>query len=150
MDFPPRSTSTSNASAASNSDAPFPSTTMNRIMQASKKRKKCTLATPTSNSSAAASLILKWWRFTPTDDARADQRNDFSSPAGTDAHARVQLTMPQHINLHDAGLCQSPHLKELGDNRQTNVKNHNTWASKVTKVVILHSLLDLLFCELCE
>jgi hypothetical protein len=45
--------------------------------------------------------------------------------------------MPQHVNLHEAGIRQSPHLKELADNRQANVKAHITWASKVTKVVTL-------------
>jgi hypothetical protein len=48
--------------------------------------------------------------------------------------------MPQHVNLHEAGLRQSPRLKELVDNRQANVKAHVTWASKVTKVVTLLSI----------
>ncbi len=55
----------------------------------------------------------------------------------TDAHARVQLTMPQRFNLHEAGLCQSPRLKELADNKQANVKAHITWPSTVMKVVTL-------------
>jgi hypothetical protein len=54
-----------------------------------------------------------------------------------DAHAMAQLRMPEHIHLHEAGLHQSPCLKELADNRQANVKAHVTWASKVTKVVTL-------------
>ncbi len=107
-DFSPASTSTLNASTASTgrpSNAPSPSTIFNRVMRATEGGNKRTLAMLPSNSSAAASSILKQRRFMPTDDARANQRNDAGSPADTDAHARVQLTMPQHVNLHEAGLC---------------------------------------------
>jgi hypothetical protein len=107
-DLPSVSPSTSNNSTASNgcpSDAPSPSMIINRVMQATKGGNKRTLATLSSNLSAAASSILKQQRFIPTDDARANQRNDFGLPADTDAHARAQLTMPQHINLHEVGLC---------------------------------------------
>jgi hypothetical protein len=84
-----------------------------------------------------ASSILKQRRFIPTDDARADQWNDFGSPADTDAHARAQLVMPQRINLHEAGLRQSPRLKELADNKPSKEKGHVIWVSKVTKIVTL-------------
>jgi hypothetical protein len=107
-DLHPKSASFSNASTASigsPSNAPSPSTIIDRVMWASKEGNKCTLATSCLDSSAATSLILKQQRFTPSDDARANQRNDFGSPADTDAHARAQLTIPQRGSLHEAGLC---------------------------------------------
>jgi hypothetical protein len=74
-------------------------------MQATKGGNKLTSATLSSDLSAAASSILKQQRFTTTDDARTNQRNDFGSLADTDAHAKAQLTMPQYVNLHETGLC---------------------------------------------
>jgi hypothetical protein len=83
-DLPPASASTLNASTASTgcpSNAPSPSTIINRVMRATEGGNKCTLATSSSNLSAAASLIMKRRMFTPTDDVRAHQWNDFGSPA---------------------------------------------------------------------
>jgi hypothetical protein len=62
MDLPPASASTLNASTESTccpSDALSLSMIINRVMWATKGGNKCTLATPSSNLSAAASLILK-------------------------------------------------------------------------------------------
>ncbi len=61
-DLPPASASTSNASTASTgcpSNTPSLSTIINRVMRATEGGNKHTLAMPSSNSSAATSLILK-------------------------------------------------------------------------------------------
>ena len=57
-----------------------------------------------SSSDAAANLAMKRRRSTPTDNAAAQIGSEFGSPVDTDAHARNQLTMPQRVNLHEAGL----------------------------------------------
>ncbi len=61
----------------------------------------------------------------------------------TDARTRNQLTMPQHVNLHKAGLRWSPHLKESVDAKSSKEKVHVTWASKIPRVVMLFMLYSL-------
>ena len=117
-----------------------PSTIADRIMQATEGgNKRPSLASPT-DSNAAASSILKRRRVNSNDDARAVSQNDFGSPVDTDARAGSQLTMPQRVNLHEAGLRRSPRLKELEGKKKSNEKAHVTWASNVTKVVTLLSI----------
>jgi hypothetical protein len=60
-----------------------------------------------------------------------------------DAHAGNQLTMPQRVNLHKAGLRQSPRLKELAEKKATNEKAHVTWASNLSQVIMLFTLYSL-------
>jgi hypothetical protein len=73
-------------------------------MQASKGGDMRTLLSLGSLSNAAASLASKQRRLPPTDDATAQTGLEFGSPADMEALARNQLTMPQHVNLHEAGL----------------------------------------------
>ncbi len=73
-------------------------------MQASKGGDKRTLPSSHFGPDAAATLAQKRRRLSPTDDAAARIRNEFGSTGDMDAHARNQLTMPQHVNLHEAGL----------------------------------------------
>ena len=128
------------APTVSPSVPPSPSTIVNRVMQDTEGGNKRASLAPPSDSNAAASSILKRRRVTSNDNARAVSQNDFSSPADTDAHARTQLTMPQRVNLHEAGLRRSPRLKELEGKKKSNEKAHVTWASSVTKVVTLLSI----------
>ncbi len=81
-----------------------PSTIVNRVMQATEGGNKRTSLLSPTDSSAAASSILKQRRVILNDDARVASRNVFGTPVDTDAHARSQLTMPQRVNLHKAGL----------------------------------------------
>ena len=142
-DFAPAGGETSKlttASPVSPSVSASPSTIVNRVMQVTKGGNKCTSLALPPDMNAAASSILKQRRVTSNDDARAVSNNDFGLPADTDAHARAQLTMPQRVNLHEAGLRRSPRLKELEGKRKSTEKAHVTWASSVTKVVTLLSI----------
>jgi hypothetical protein len=51
--------------------------------------------------------------------------------------------MPQRVNLHEAGLHQSPRLKELEATKSTKEKAHVTWASKFSRAVTLFMLYSL-------
>ena len=51
--------------------------------------------------------------------------------------------MPQRVNLHEAGLHQSPRLKELEATKSTKEKAHVTWASKFSRAVMLFMLYSL-------
>jgi hypothetical protein len=51
--------------------------------------------------------------------------------------------MPQCVNLHKAGLRQSPRLKELEATKSTKNKAHVTWASKFSRAVMLFTLYSL-------
>ncbi len=113
-----------------------------RGMQASKGGDKRTLLSLGLLSNAAASLALKRRRLPPTDDAAAQTGSEFGSPVDTDALARNQLTMPQRVNLHEAGLHRSPCLKELEANK-SNDKAHVTWESKATRAITLFTLYSL-------
>jgi len=99
---------------------------------------------PSSPSSpdAAANLATKRRGLPPTDDAAARIGLEFGSPVDTDAHARNQLTMPQRVNLHEAGLRRSPRLQELEAKKSHN-KAHVTWATKATRVMSLFTLYSL-------
>ena len=57
-----------------------------------------------SLSDAAANLATKRRWLPPTDDTAARIGLEFGSPVDTDAHAGTHLTMPQRVNLHEAGL----------------------------------------------
>ncbi len=92
---------------------------------------------------AAATLTQKQRRLIPTDNAAARIGNEFGSAVDTDARTRNQLTMPQRVNLHKAGLRQSPRLKELVDATSSKEKAHVTWASKIPRVVMLFTLYSL-------
>jgi hypothetical protein len=94
----------------------------------------------TSASSAAANLNQKRQICSPSDNVQANQWSDFGSDGDTAACTRSQLTMLQRVNLHKAGLCQSPCLKELVEKNATHHKAHVTWASKAMKVVTLLSI----------
>ena len=85
---------------------------------------------------------MKRRQSTPTDDAAARIGSEFGSPVDTNAHARNQLTMPQRMNLHEAGLRQSPCLQEL-EAKKSNKKAHITWATKATRVISLFTLYSL-------
>ena len=85
---------------------------------------------------------MKRRQSTPTDDAAARIGSEFGSPVDTNAHARNQLTMPQHMNLHEAGLRRSPCLQEL-EAKKSNKKAHVTWATKATRVISLFTLYSL-------
>ncbi len=113
-----------------------------RGMQASGGGDKHTAPSSGLLSNAAASLASKQQRLPPTDDAAAQTGSEFGSPANTDTLARNQLTMPQRVNLHEAGLHQSPCLKELEANK-SNDKAHVTWASKATRAITLFTLYSL-------
>jgi hypothetical protein len=73
-------------------------------MKASKGGDKHTLHSLPSLSDGAASLATKRRRLPPTDDAAARIGLNFGSPVDTNAHAGNYLTMPQRVNLHEAGL----------------------------------------------
>jgi hypothetical protein len=73
-------------------------------MLASKGGDKCTLPSSSFASDAAATLTQKQRRLLPTDDTAAGISNEFGSTVDTDAQASNHLTMPQHVNLHKAGL----------------------------------------------
>ena len=73
-------------------------------MKASKGGDKRTLHSLPSLSDGAASLATKRRRLPPTDDAAAQIGLKFGSPVDTNAHAGNYLTMPQRVNLHEAGL----------------------------------------------
>jgi len=77
-----------------------------------------------------------------TDDAAAQIGLEFGSPVDTEAHARDQLTMPQRVNLHEAGLHRSPRLQEL-EAKKSYMKAHVTWATKATRVISLFTLYSL-------
>jgi hypothetical protein len=113
-----------------------------RGMQASEGGDKRTLPSLGSLSNAAESSASKQRRLPPTDDAAAQTGSEFGSPADTDALARNQLTTPQHMNLHEAGLRRSPCLKKLEANK-SNDKAHVTWASKATRAITLFTLYSL-------
>ena len=85
---------------------------------------------------------MKRRRSTPTDDAAARIGLEFGSPVDTAAHARNQLTMPQSVNLHEAGLRRSPRIKDLEAKKSTQ-KAHVTWATKATRVISLFTLYSL-------
>ncbi len=59
-----------------------------------------------------------------------------------DAHAGTHLTMPQRVNLHEAGLRRSPRLQEL-EAKKTITKAHVTWATKATRAISLFTLFSL-------
>jgi hypothetical protein len=121
---PANATREATASQVQPTKAPALSALSSDGMRTSKGENKRTFATTLPVSKAAASLAQKQPRFTQTDDAAANSRNPtddtaansrraFGSTEDMDAHSRNQLTMPQHVNLHVAGLCQSPRLQEL-------------------------------------
>ena len=103
-----------------------------------------TLPSSPSLSDAAANLVTKWGRLPPTDDAAARIGLEFGSPVETEAHAWIQLTMPQHVNLHEAGLRRSPRLQEL-EAKKSHKKAYVTWAwaTKATRVISLFTLYSL-------
>jgi hypothetical protein len=111
--------------------------------QAPNRGNKCTLPSSHPALGAAATLTQKQRWLTPTDDVAAQIGNEFGSAMDTDAHTRNQLTMPQRMNLHKAGLCLSPRLKELVDATSSKEKAHVTWASKIPRVVMLFTLYSL-------
>ena len=78
-----------------------------------------------SLSDAAANSATKRRRLPPTDDTAAQIGLEFGSPVDTDAHAGTHLTMPQRVNLHEAGLHRSPRLQEL-EAKKTIMKAHVT------------------------
>ena len=88
--------------------------------------------------------MTKWGRLPPTDDAAARIGLEFGSPVETEAHAWIQLTMPQHVNLHEAGLRRSPCLQEL-EAKKSHKKAYVTWAwaTKATRVISLFTLYSL-------
>jgi len=51
--------------------------------------------------------------------------------------------MPQHVNLHEAGLRRSPRLQEL-EAKKSHKKAHVTWATKATRVISLFTLYSLI------
>ena len=102
-----------------------------------------TLPSSPSLSDAAANLVTKRGRLPPTDDVAARIGLEFGSPVDTEAHAWNQLTMPQHVNLHEAGLRRSPRLQEL-EAKKSHKKAHVTWATKATRVISLFTLYSLI------
>ena len=74
-------------------------------MKASKGGDKHTSPLLSSLLDDAASLATKRRRLPPTDDVAAQIGLEFGSPVDTDVHAGNRLTMPQHVNLHEAGIC---------------------------------------------
>jgi hypothetical protein len=95
-------TSTVNAARAAHAQHDQP--TEANVLQASKGGNKRPSPSSLSLSDAAANSTTKRRRSSPTDDAAAQIGFEFGSPADTDAHAWNQLTMPQRVNLHEAGL----------------------------------------------
>jgi hypothetical protein len=61
----------------------------------------------------------------------------------TDTHAGNQLMMAQRVNLYEAGLRQSPRLKDLAEKKATNEKAHITWALNLSRVITLFTLYSL-------
>jgi hypothetical protein len=112
-------------------------------MQASKGGDKRTSPSSHFGSDAAATLAQKRRWLPPTDDAVARIRNEFGSTEDTDAGTRNQLTMPQRMNLHEAGLRQPPQFKEFEATKSTKEKAHVTWASKFSRAVTLFMLYSL-------
>jgi hypothetical protein len=96
---------TSTANAAQTAHAQQDQPPKANALHASERGNKRTSSSSFSLSDAAAYLATKQRRSTPTDDPAAQIGSEFGSPVDTDAHARNQLTMPQHVNLHEAGLC---------------------------------------------
>jgi hypothetical protein len=131
------------ANAARAAPAPHDQPLKANGMQASKGGDKHTLPSSHFGLDAAATLAQKRRRLPPTDDMAARIRNEFGSTEDTDARARIQLTIPQRVNLHESGLHQSPHLKELEATKLTKEKVHVTWASKFSRAVTLFMLYSL-------
>jgi hypothetical protein len=73
-------------------------------MRASEGGDKCTSPSLPSLSDAAASLAMKRRRLLPTDDMAAQIGLEFGSLVDTDAHPGNHLTMPQCVDLHEAGI----------------------------------------------
>ena len=95
-----------------------------------------------SLSDAAANLATKRKWLPPTDEAAAQIGLEFRSAVDTNAHAGNHLTMPQRMNLHEAGLRQSPRLQELEAKKSTK-KAHVTSATKTTRAISLFTLFSL-------
>jgi len=133
-------TSTANAARAAHAQHDQPPKA--NALHASEGGNKHTSPSSLSLLDAAANSTTKRRRSSPTDDAAARIGFEFGSPADTDAHARNQLTMPQRVNLHEAGLRRSPRLQELEAKKSTK-KAHVTWATKATRVISLFTLCSL-------
>jgi hypothetical protein len=73
-------------------------------MRASEGGDKRTPPSSILSLDAAASLASKRRRLPPTDDAAAQTGLEFGSPEDTDAQAGNRFTMPQRVNLYEAGL----------------------------------------------
>ncbi len=73
--------------------------------QASEGGNVCTSASSLSALDTAASPAQKRQWLLPHNDAAVNNRIELDSPVDTDARAGNQLTMPQRVNLHKAGLC---------------------------------------------
>ena len=133
-------TSTANAARAAHAQHDQPPEA--NAFHASEGGNKRTSPSLLSLSDAAANSTTKQRRSSPIDDA-ARIGFEFGSPADTDAHAWNQLTMPQRVNLHEAGLCRPPRLQELEAKKSTK-KAHVTWATKATQVISLFTLYSLI------
>ncbi len=99
---PANATRAATASQDQPPDAQFP-----HQPQASEGENVCTLASSLSALGTAASLAQKRQQLLSHDDAAVNNRNEFDSPVDRDTRAENQLTMPQHMNMHKAGLRQS-------------------------------------------
>ena len=91
-----------------------------------------------SSLNAAASLLLKSWRLSSTDNMASNSRDDFGAQATTIPSSSHHLLMPECINFYEAGLRRSPRLKEQGGQRKE--KLHITWASKFPRVITMFTL----------
>ena len=73
-------------------------------MPVSKGRNTRVLAKVNSSSNAAASLLLKTRRLSFTDNATSNIRDDFGAHGTMDPSSSHHLSMPERIDLHEAGL----------------------------------------------
>ena len=96
------------------------------------------LAKVNLSSNAAASSSSKSQRLSSTYNTVSNSRDDFGTQVTTDPSSSHLLLMPERINLHEADLRQSPHLKEQAERHKEKV--HITWASKLPRVITLSTL----------
>ncbi len=111
------------------------------ILPASEGANKCTSASVSSPTSAAATLSRKARRLDTHDVARICQSNNFDSPVSAESLSS-QLNLSPRVNLHEAGLRHSPRLLELAQNATRSEKAHVTWSKSLPKLVSLF----ILFC----
>jgi hypothetical protein len=120
---------------ASNNTSPEASVTL----PASKGANKCTLASVSSLTSAAAPLSWKARKLDTNNVARIRPSNDFDSPASAE-FSFSKLTLSPRINLYKAGFHRSPRLLELAQNATCSEKAHVTWSKSLPKLVSLFTL----------